>query len=114
MTLHGDGLGGRNQELALAAALVLDGSTGIDLSTLATDGVDGPTNAAGAIVDGTSAACSRAAGIDPLEALSRNDSHAVHHATRDLLVSGPTRTNVADVLAVRIRPPSSDYGSTSP
>lgn len=100
VTVRGDGSGGRNQELALAAALALDGHHGVALASVGTDGIDGPTPAAGAIVDGDSAARARAAGLDPEGALARNDSHPLHRATGDLLVTGPTGTNVNDVVVV--------------
>jgi glycerate 2-kinase len=96
VTVRGRGQGGRNQELALAAALVIDGSSGVCVAALATDGSDGVTDAAGGIVDGTTAAAARRAGIDPAAALSDNDSHAALTASGDLLFTGPTRTNVAD------------------
>jgi glycerate 2-kinase len=97
VTVRGRGRGGRNQELALAAALEIDGIDGVCIGALATDGSDGSTDAAGAVVDGTTAARARQAGIDPAAALADNDSHAVLDASNDLLVTGPTRTNVADV-----------------
>lgn len=100
VTVHGDGIGGRNQELALAAALRLEGVPNLSLSALGTDGMDGPTEAAGAIVDGDTAVVARRLGIEPREALARNDSHRVLDATGDLLWTGPTSTNVADVALV--------------
>ena len=100
VTVRGDGLGGRNQELALAAALRLEGIEGLSLAALATDGTDGPTAAAGALIDGETAAWARRRGMDPSDALERNDSHAVLDATQDLLWTGPTRTNVADLVLV--------------
>lgn len=100
VTIRGDGLGGRNQELALAAALRLEGVGGLSVASLATDGTDGPTDAAGALVDGDTAALARQRGIDPYAALDRNDSHRVLAATEDLLWTGPTNTNVADVVLI--------------
>jgi len=105
VTVIGDGLGGRNQELALAAALVLDGQSGITLMAFASDGVDGPTDAAGAIIDGKTCARMRACGIDPRSMLSRNDSYHALEAAGALIRSGPSRTNLNDVVVLL------DYGS---
>ncbi len=102
VTVRGRGQGGRNQELALAAALEIDGSDGVCVAALATDGSDGVTDAAGGIVDGMTAASARQAGIDPAAALSDNDSHAALRASGDLLLTGPTRTNVADAYVAYI------------
>ena len=102
VSLRGDGRGGRNQELALAAALELEGVEAVCVAALATDGSDGVTDSAGAIVDGGTIGLARRAGLDPDEALDRNDSHAVLAASGDLLFTGPTRTNVADVCAALI------------
>jgi glycerate 2-kinase len=98
--VRGDGRGGRNQELALAAALELEGRDGIVLATLGTDGVDGPTDAAGGVVDGLSAERCRSAGIDPVAALERNDAYRALRAAGDLIVTGPTGTNVNDLVLV--------------
>lgn len=98
VTVHGDGLGGRNQELALAAAIALEGSRGITLVSFGTDGVDGPTSAAGAIADSTTAQRAKAAGIDPRRHLLANDSFSFFKALGDLVVTGPTGTNVNDVM----------------
>lgn len=91
------GAGGRSQHLALAAALALAGEPAVLLAA-GTDGVDGPTAAAGACVDGDSVRRARALGLDPRAALDGTDSHRVLAATGDLLVTGPTGTNVADVV----------------
>jgi hydroxypyruvate reductase len=96
----GRGTGGRNQELALAAAIETEGDDGLVIAALATDGVDGPTTAAGAIIDGSTATRARERGFDPHAALDDNDSHSVLAASGDLLVTGPTGTNVADVVVV--------------
>jgi len=102
VTVRGGGRGGRNQELALAAALMLDDVEGVCVAALATDGSDGVTEAAGGIVDGATIGLARWAGIEPGEALADNDSHPVLAASRDLLFTGPTRTNVADVCVALI------------
>lgn len=95
------GRGGRAQHLALAAALALEGAPAVLLAA-GTDGVDGPTDAAGACVDGETAERVRAAGIDPVAALHATDSHTALRASGDLLAGGPTGTNVADlVVALR-------------
>lgn len=96
VTVKGAGRGGRNQEAALAAALHLDGGEGC-FGAFSTDGVDGPTDAAGAIVDGTTAVRIRAAGIDPQQRLAANDSYPALDAARALIRTGPTGTNVGDL-----------------
>jgi glycerate-2-kinase len=96
------GCGGRSQHLALAAAVVLEGLEGVVLAA-GTDGIDGPTDAAGACVDGGTVTRARARGFDPLAALAATDSHPVLEAAGDLLRTGATGTNVAD-LVVALRP----------
>jgi len=101
----GDGVGGRNTEFALAAALELarTGEEGWAVASLATDGEDGPTGVAGSIADGGTVARARAAGIDPERALRENDSLRVFEAAGGLVQPGPTGTNVNDLyLAVRV------------
>ena len=97
VTVRGDGRGGRNQELALAAALVLDGGPPRVLLAAGTDGIDGLSEAAGAVVDPGTADRIRRAGIDPARALARNDSATALAASRDAIVTGATGTNVCDV-----------------
>ena len=97
VTVRGDGMGGRNQEFALAAALgIADVGGGVVLSA-GTDGIDGPTDAAGAVVDGATITRGRSKGCDAAEFLARNDSHSYLSATGDLLITGPTHTNVMDI-----------------
>jgi glycerate 2-kinase len=96
------GRGGRSQQLALAASVALAGGPGVVLAA-GTDGVDGPTDAAGACVDGTTVARARSRGLNALAALARTDSHPLLDAVGDLLRTGPTGTNVAD-LVVALRP----------
>jgi len=96
--VQGPGRGGRNQELALSAALALAGERGLALMSFASDGVDGPTDAAGAIVDGESAAIWRQAGIDAGAALDRNDSYPLLDSVGALIRCGPTGTNLADLV----------------
>ena len=99
VTIRGNGLGGRNQELALRMALAAPSRLDRPFVFLSggTDGRDGPTEAAGGLVDETSAARMRAAGIDPEALLANNDSNAALAASGDLLMTGATGTNVADV-----------------
>ena len=96
-----EGRGGRCQQLALAAAVALAGVPAVLLAA-GTDGVDGPTDAAGACIDGETTARARARDFTPDAALSRTDSHPLLDATGDLVRTGPTGTNVADlVVALR-------------
>lgn len=95
--VDGDGLGGRNQEAALAAARHIAGRPRLVFATLATDGVDGPTDAAGAIVDGETAARGRARGLDLNRHLAEHNAYPFLDSTGDLLRCGPTGTNVGDI-----------------
>lgn len=101
--LRGTGMGGRNQELALAAAPIISGYDGIALFSVGSDGTDGPTDAAGGYVCGATAENMRAAGIDPTAALDNNDSYTALKAVGGLIVTGPTGTNVNDFAAVLIK-----------
>jgi len=100
VTVTGGGKGGRNQGLALAAALQLSGWPGVLVMALATDGTDGPTDAAGAVVTGETLARARALGLDPRAALEANDSYPFFDALGDLIRTGPTGTNVNDLLFI--------------
>ena len=104
VTVRGQGSGGRNQELALAAALELEarGAARTTVIALSTDGQDGPTDAAGAAVDGSTCGTIRSAGVDPRAALDDNDSHRALGAGGALIRTGPTRTNVADLALVLV------------
>lgn len=97
VTVKGHGKGGRNQELALAAVTPLADISRILFITLATDGEDGPTNAAGAVVTGDSLQRARRLGMLPDDYLARNDSYAFFNQLDDLLRPGPTGTNVNDL-----------------
>ena len=97
VTIRGPGKGGRNQELALAAALDLAGLPDVLLVALATDGGDGPTDAGGAMVDGTTVARGAAMGRSARDHLERNDAYPYFAALGDLLMLGPTGTNVNDL-----------------
>lgn len=102
VTVRGNGTGGRNQELALAAAIRLEGCENAVLASFGTDGTDGPTDAAGGIVDGRTAARARRYGWDPGDSLRRNDAYNLLTATGDLIRTGPTGTNVNDIVLVMV------------
>ncbi len=104
VTVHGKGKGGRNQEFALSAAVQMDGMPGMAVLSAGTDGIDGPTDAAGAYADGTTISRASALGLSPLPHLDRNDAYPFLQALSDLVVTGPTGTNVTDIaigIAVR-------------
>jgi hydroxypyruvate reductase len=97
LAVAGEGRGGRNQEFALVAALDLQGLDNVAVLSAGSDGTDGPTDAAGAFVDGTTIARARALGFDPQDCLRRHDSYPLLAALGDLHRTGPTGTNVMDV-----------------
>ena len=101
--VKGEGKGGRNQELALSFAISAQGLTNTVLVSVGTDGTDGPTDAAGAIVDGQSRARMIDAGIDPDLYLIDNDSYNALKSSGDLLLTGPTGTNVNDLIVLLCR-----------
>jgi hydroxypyruvate reductase len=100
--VKGDGAGGRNQELALAAALEIAGQERVVIGSAGTDGTDGPTDAAGGVVDGRTVGRIRDQGIDPYQALHNNDAYPALTASGDLLKTGPTGTNVNDISIVLV------------
>ena len=100
VTVTGGGRGGRNQELALAAAAAIAGVPDTLIVGFATDGRDGPTDAAGGAVDGATLARARRAGLDPARRLRNNDAYPLLRTTGDLITTGPTGTNVADLALV--------------
>lgn len=100
VTVRGSGRGGRNQELALAAALALEDLPGVLLVALGTDGTDGPTDAAGAVATGDTVARARSLGLDPVAHLESNDAYPFFDALGDLIRTGPTGTNVNDLLFI--------------
>ena len=101
VTIRGAGVGGRNTELALGAALALEGwGPGVVVASLATDGGDGSSPSAGAIADGTTIDRGKVQSLDAHDALARNDSYSYWHALGDAIMTGPTGTNVNDVMAV--------------
>ena len=97
VTVIGNGMGGRNQEFALAAALDIQDLEDVVILSGGTDGMDGPTNAAGGIVDGATVARAQGRGLDPRAFLEHNDSYNLLRAVNDLLITGPTLTNVMDL-----------------
>lgn len=94
------GQGGRNQELALAAGLALQGVHGITLVSLATDGTDGPTDSAGGLADGDSVLRGNRAGLDAVSHLRAHNAYPYLNAIGDMLITGPTQTNVNDLIFV--------------
>jgi hydroxypyruvate reductase len=98
VTIRGDGKGGRNQEVALAAVDEMNGLENARLISLATDGEDGPTDAAGAVVTGESARRANRLGLSEADFLSRNDAYSFFDALGDLICTGPTGTNVNDLV----------------
>lgn len=105
VTVRGQGKGGRNQELALAAAIALEGhplppDVRVAVVSLGTDGTDGPTDAAGGIATADTVARGRSLGLDARAALANNDSYHFLGALGDLIITGPTQTNVNDLIGV--------------
>jgi len=105
VTVRGAGKGGRCQEFALAAALQMEGLEGVVVLAAGTDGSDGPTGAAGAIADGSTAARARARGFDPAARLASNDSNPLLAALDDLVITGPTNTNLLDLYLLLVDAP---------
>ncbi len=102
VVVKGSGAGGRNTELALKFAMEIEGVSGITLLSAGTDGTDGPTDAAGAIVNGQTAATAKSRGLDPRAYLDRNDSYHFFKELNSLVITGPTGTNVMDVQIIII------------
>ena len=100
VTVSGEGRGGRNQEVALGAARGLAGLRSALIVSFATDGVDGPTDAAGAVVDGTTLERARDRGLDPVRHLAENNAYPLLEALGDLIRTGPTNTNVNDLMLI--------------
>jgi glycerate 2-kinase len=100
VTIRGEGKGGRNQELALSAAIQLDGLDQAMIVALATDGTDGPTDAAGAVADGWTLRRARGKKLLARDYLANNDSYRFFEQLDDLLLTGPTNTNVNDLTFV--------------
>jgi hydroxypyruvate reductase len=102
VTIRGKGKGGRNQEFSLAAALDIHGLENVVVLSAGTDGTDGPTDAAGAIADGTTVSRARKLGLNPDHYLRENDSYHFFEALNDLIITGPTYTNVMDLRLVLV------------
>jgi hydroxypyruvate reductase len=103
VVVRGQGKGGRNQHFALEAALEIEGLQGVCLLCGGTDGTDGPTDAAGAVVDGDTVARALAKKLNPSEFLAENDSYHFFQHLGDLLITGPTNTNVMDLRLVLVK-----------
>ncbi len=103
VTVRGQGRGGRNQEFALAAAIAIAGLRDTIILSGGSDGTDGPTDAAGAIADGSTVARAEAQGLNAAAFLANNDSYRFFDALGDLIKTGPTGTNVADLQVVLVR-----------
>lgn len=114
VTVKGSGKGGRNQEMALAAAIELDGHDHIAMLCLGTDGTDGPTDAAGGFASGRTLQVARDLGMDPRQHLSDNDAYPFLDGTGCLLRTGPTLTNVMDITALLVDRPVSGEGAGHP
>jgi glycerate-2-kinase len=102
VTVRGKGKGGRNQELALAAAVRINGSDGVVVGSFATDGIEGQTDAAGALVDGTTITRGLKLEMNPDEFLRNNDSYHYFSRLKDLVITCPTGTNVNDIMILAV------------
>lgn len=102
VTIRGTGKGGRNQEFVLAGALDIEGMEDVVLFSAGTDGTDGPTDAAGALADGSTVSRAREQGLSAEEFLRNNDSYSFFKRLGDLIITGPTGTNVMDVRLVLV------------
>lgn len=106
--VRGTGTGGRNLELTLGAAMALEGDSRVTVASIGTDGVDGSSDAAGAVADGATVANGKRAAINAGDALENNDSHTFFATAGGLIRTGPTGTNVMDVQIALIDPPVAD------
>jgi hydroxypyruvate reductase len=102
VTITGQGLGGRNQEFVLAAAMDISGWEKVVVVSVGTDGTDGPTDAAGAVADWLTVERAQAMGLNPAGALSDNDAYRFFERLGDLVKTGPTNTNVMDLRIMLI------------
>ncbi len=107
VTVRGDGRGGRNVEYLLGLFSTLKGAAGIHALAIDTDGIDGSEDNAGAIFGPSCWERMRELGLDPDDYLSRNDAYTFFDALDDLIVTGPTRTNVNDFRAILVLPRTS-------
>jgi hydroxypyruvate reductase len=97
VTITGQGLGGRNQEFVLASAMGLNSQGGIVVLSAGTDGTDGPTDAAGAVADSQTIRRAEALDLNPADSLRNNDAYHFFEKLGDLIMTGPTNTNVMDL-----------------
>ncbi|TMI51711.1 glycerate kinase [Candidatus Bathyarchaeota archaeon] len=104
VTVHGKGRGGRNQELVLSAALSIRGNPATLVASIGTDGVDGPTDAAGAVADGNTVERGLRVHMDPESYLRENNSYRFFERLNDLVITGPTGTNVNDIFIAIVGP----------
>ena len=102
VTIQGNGMGGRNQEFALAAAMDIDRLEKVLILSAGTDGTDGPTDAAGAVADGSTCERGLAAGLSPAHHLDNNDAYPFFDSLGDLIKTGPTKTNVMDIRLIMV------------
>jgi glycerate 2-kinase len=102
VTVTGDGKGGRNQELCLSTAIEIDGIKNITFLSCGTDGNDGQTEAAGAICSGRTIERAKELGLDAMKFLNNNDSYNYFKKLEDLIITGPTKTNVMDIQILLI------------
>ncbi len=98
VTVTGNGKGGRSQEVSLGAAIKIDKLEGTAFASIGTDGIDGPTDAAGALIDSSTLSRARELGLKPLKSLENNDAYHFFDEISDLVFTGPTGTNVMDLL----------------
>ena len=102
VTIHGRGKGGRNQEFVLAAALDVQDLEDVLVFSAGTDGTDGPTDAAGAVADGTTVSRAASINLSPQKHLLENNAYPFFERLGDLIKTGPTRTNVMDVRLILV------------
>ncbi len=102
VTVTGLGKGGRNQELVLSSSLKISGLKGVAIASIGTDGIDGPTDAAGAIADGETLVRAHENKLDPRKFLKNNDSYRFFERLGDLIFTGPTGTNVNDLTVIAV------------
>ncbi len=100
--IKGKGKGGRNQEFVLASAIQIQGLKDVVISSMNTDGIDGPTDAAGALCDGITVSRAKKMNLDPEDHLKRNDSYHFFEKLGDLIKTGPTNTNVMDIHLILV------------
>ncbi len=107
VTVTGKGKGGRNQEAVLSASTKISGLDGISIASIGTDGIDGPTDAAGSIIDGKSFLKAKKLGISPYDSIRNNDSYNFFNNISDLIYTGLTGTNVNDIAVIIVMPRNS-------